>query len=39
MQSAANLRRVAREFVEDLAADGVVYGETRWAPSSTPRVG
>ncbi len=32
MQSAANLRRVAREFVEDLAADGVVYGETRWAP-------
>lgn len=32
MQSAPNLRRVAREFVEDLAADGVVYGETRWAP-------
>ena len=32
MQSADNLRRVAREFVEDLAADGVVYGETRWAP-------
>ncbi|CAA9396027.1 MAG: Adenosine deaminase [uncultured Propionibacteriaceae bacterium] len=32
MQTAANLRRVAREFVEDLAADGVVYGETRWAP-------
>ncbi len=32
MQTEANLRRVAREFVEDLAADGVVYGETRWAP-------
>ena len=32
MQSADNLRRVAREFVEDLATDGVVYGETRWAP-------
>ena len=23
---------MAREFVEDLAADGVVYGEARWAP-------
>jgi adenosine deaminase len=32
MQSADNLRRVAREFVEDLAADGVIYGEARWAP-------
>jgi adenosine deaminase len=32
MQTADNLRRVAREFVEDLGADGVVYGETRWAP-------
>ncbi|MFZ1411221.1 MAG: adenosine deaminase [Micropruina sp.] len=32
MQTAANLRRVAREFVEDQAADGVVYAETRWAP-------
>ena len=32
MQTKDNLRRVAREFVEDLAADGVVYGETRWAP-------
>jgi adenosine deaminase len=32
MQTAANLRRVAREFVEDLAADGVIYGEARWAP-------
>ncbi len=26
------LTRVAREFVEDLAADGVIYGEVRWAP-------
>lgn len=32
LQSADALRRVAREFVEDLAADGVIYGEARWAP-------
>jgi adenosine deaminase len=32
MQTPDNLRRVAREFVEDLAADGVVYAEARWAP-------
>lgn len=32
MQSAANLERIAREFVVDLAADGVIYGEVRWAP-------
>lgn len=32
MQTAENLTRVAREFVEDLAADGVIYGEVRWAP-------
>ena len=32
MQTAANLRRVAAEYVADLAADGVIYGETRWAP-------
>lgn len=32
MQTGDSLRRVAREFVEDLAADGVVYGEVRWAP-------
>ena len=37
MQTADNLRRVAREFVEDLAADGVVYGETRWAPEQHRR--
>ena len=32
MQTAAALRRVAREFVEDMVADHVVYAETRWAP-------
>jgi adenosine deaminase len=32
MQSAEGLTRVAREFVEDLADDGVIYGEVRWAP-------
>ncbi len=32
MQSADALARIAREFVEDLHADGVVYGEIRWAP-------
>lgn len=32
MQTAEGLTRVAREFVEDLAADGVIYGEVRWAP-------
>ena len=32
MQTREGLTRVAREFVQDLAADGVVYGEIRWAP-------
>jgi adenosine deaminase len=32
MQSPAGLRRVARECVQDLADDGVVYAEVRWAP-------
>ncbi len=32
MQTAEGLVRVAREFVEDLADDGVIYGEIRWAP-------
>ena len=32
MQTRAGLARVAQEFVEDLADDGVVYGEVRWAP-------
>lgn len=32
MQTREGLERVAREFVLDLAADGVVWGEIRWAP-------
>ncbi|UUT35771.1 adenosine deaminase [Microbacterium elymi] len=32
MQTREGLTRVARDFVEDLVADGVVYGEVRWAP-------
>lgn len=32
MQRADDLRRVARECVEDLATDGVVYAEVRYAP-------
>ena len=39
MQTADQLRRVAREWVEDLAADGVVYGEARWAPEQHTRGG
>lgn len=31
-QTAQALRRVAREAVLDLAADGVIYAELRWAP-------
>lgn len=32
MQTARGLERIAREFVEDLHSDGVIYGEVRWAP-------
>lgn len=32
MQTASALTRIARECVEDLAADGVMYAEVRWAP-------
>ncbi|MBW3087085.1 Adenosine deaminase [Austwickia sp. TVS 96-490-7B] len=32
LQTPEALTRVAREYVIDLAHDGVVYGETRWAP-------
>ena len=32
MQRADDLRRVAREWVADQVADGVVAGEARWAP-------
>jgi adenosine deaminase len=39
MQTADHLRRVARESVLDLAADGVVYAEQRWAPEQHLRGG
>ncbi|WP_026925754.1 adenosine deaminase [Granulicoccus phenolivorans] len=39
MQSADALRRVAREWVLDQAADGVVYAEARWAPEQHQRAG
>lgn len=32
MQTQEGLSRIASEFVQDLAADGVIYGEVRWAP-------
>lgn len=39
MQTAQQLRRVAKEYVEDLAADGVVYAEVRWAPEQHQQQG
>ena len=39
MQTADALRRVARECIEDLAADGVVYAEVRYAPEQHVREG
>ncbi|KAD3515175.1 adenosine deaminase [Arthrobacter yangruifuii] len=39
MQTRDGLVRVAREFVEDLAADGVVYAEVRWAPEQHLQAG
>ncbi len=39
MQTADALRRVAAETVEDLAADGVVYAESRYAPEQHLRNG
>lgn len=39
MQTAEQLSRVAREFVLDLAADGVVHAEVRWAPEQHQRAG
>ena len=39
MQTYANIRRVAKEFVLDLADDGVVYAEARWAPAQHTRQG
>ena len=39
MQTRDALIRVSREFVEDLAADGVIYGEVRYAPEQHLREG
>jgi adenosine deaminase len=39
LQTAPSLRRAAAEFVADLAADGVIYGEARWAPEQHLRAG
>lgn len=39
MQSREELERVAYEFALDLAEDGVVYAEVRWAPSQHLRAG
>ena len=39
MQTREALIRVAREFVEDLADDGVIYGEVRYAPEQHLREG
>lgn len=39
MQTRDALIRVAREFVEDLAEDGVIYGEVRYAPEQHQREG
>ncbi|SDT03558.1 adenosine deaminase [Microlunatus soli] len=39
MQTPSALRRVAAEMVLDLAADGVVYVESRWAPEQHLRAG
>jgi adenosine deaminase len=39
MQTAANIERVATEEVEDLAADGIVYAEVRFAPEQHLREG
>lgn len=36
---AAALHRVAREFALDLAADGVIYAEVRWAPEEMAGLG
>jgi len=39
MQTREALVRIAREFVLDLANDGVIYGEIRWAPEQHLRAG
>jgi adenosine deaminase len=37
MQTPASLTRIARELAEDFAADGVIYGEVRFAPQHRRR--
>jgi len=39
MQTADALQRVAHECVLDLAADGVIWGEIRWAPEQHQKAG
>src|SRR5664279_452415 len=39
MQTPVGLSRIAREAVLDLAADGVVYAEIRWAPEQHTEAG
>lgn len=39
MQTYESLKRVAYEFAMDLANDGVIYGEIRWAPEQHLRAG
>lgn len=39
MQTASALERIAYEFALDLVADGVVYGEVRWAPEQHTQSG
>jgi adenosine deaminase len=39
LQDAVSLRRVAGEYVQDVAADGIVYAEVRWAPELCTRAG
>ena len=39
MQTAEGLNRVAYEMVLDMAADGVIYAESRWAPEQHLSIG
>ena len=39
LHRAENLERVAREYVLDVAADGVVHGDVRWAPEQSATAG
>lgn len=39
MQTPEDLRRIATEYALDLAADGVIYGEVRYAPEQHQRRG